>query len=278
MHYKIWVADVQFRYGDFIMQYIQIGNYKISKLILGGNPFSAISHQSMEIDEKMRRFYTSSQIKDILRNAESLGVNAVVARGDAHISRLMYEYHHDGGKIQWLTQTCPEFASIDSSIGGAMLGGAIGCHIHGGVMDNLIENNKGNEIPAMIAKIRNAGMLAGAAGHLPATFEWAKDNLDVDYFMCSYYNPIPRVDNASHIHGFNEQFLPEDREAMTAIIKDLPKPVIHYKVLAAGRTKPHEAFDYVKQHLRAKDAVCVGVFPQAKRDMLAEDIELLLKK
>jgi hypothetical protein len=128
----------------------------------------------------------------------------------------------------------------------------------------------------MIAKIKNAGLLAGIAGHTPAVFKWAKENLDVDYFMCSYYNPIPRENNASHVHGFDEQFLPEDRDAMVAIIKDLPKPVIHYKVLAAGRTEPSEAFAFVKQHLRVNDAACVGIYPQAKGDMLAEDIALLL--
>jgi hypothetical protein len=115
------------------MQFIQLGNHKVSKFILGGNPFSAVSHLGTDTDEKMRRYFTVAQIKDILRDAEAHGVNTIIARGDAHISRLMYEYHNDGGQIQWLTQTCPEFASIDSSIGGALLGGAIGCHIHGGV-------------------------------------------------------------------------------------------------------------------------------------------------
>jgi hypothetical protein len=258
------------------MQFIQLGNHKVSKFILGGNPFSAVSHLGTDTDEKMRRYFTVAQIKDILRDAEAHGVNTIIARGDAHISRLMYEYHNDGGQIQWLTQTCPEFASIDSSIGGALLGGAIGCHIHGGVADYHIANGKEAELPDMIAKIKNAGLLAGIAGHTPAVFKWAKENLDVDYFMCSYYNPIPRENNASHVHGFDEQFLPEDRDAMVAIIKDLPKPVIHYKVLAAGRTEPSEAFAFVKQHLRVNDAACVGIYPQAKGDMLAEDIALLL--
>jgi molecular chaperone HscB len=53
------------------------------------------------------------------------------------------------------------------------------------------------------------------------------------------------------------------------------KPTIHYKVLAAGRTPPAQAFAFVKQHWREGDAVCVGVSTKDKSDMIREDIALL---
>jgi hypothetical protein len=61
---------------------------------------------------------------------------------------------------------------------------------------------------------------------------------------------------------------------MNALIKDLSRPVVHYKVLAAGRNDPAEAFAFVAHHLRPTDAVCVGVYPGKKPGMIAEDVRL----
>jgi len=62
---------------------------------------------------------------------------------------------------------------------------------------------------------------------------------------------------------------------MAELIQTLSKPAIHYKVLAAGRNDPAEAFKYVARKMRPVDAVCVGIYTADKPDMLAEDVELL---
>ncbi len=72
----------------------------------------------------------------------------------------------------------------------------------------------------------------------------------------------------------NEVYREEDRQAMVETIATLSRPAIHYKVLAAGRNEPAEAFAFVAQHLREGDAVCVGVYPGDKPDMVAEDVGL----
>ena len=64
---------------------------------------------------------------------------------------------------------------------------------------------------------------------------------------------------------------------MTALISDLSKPVIHYKILAAGRNDPAEAFAFTARHLRPQDAVCVGIHTKDKSGMLREDTELFLR-
>ena len=62
---------------------------------------------------------------------------------------------------------------------------------------------------------------------------------------------------------------------MTDIIPSLSKPVVHYKILAAGRNDPAAAFAFAASKMRANDAVCVGVYPKDKPDMLREDVRLL---
>jgi hypothetical protein len=257
------------------MDYIALGNVSVSRFILGSNPFSGFSHQTPEVDLAMKRYFTAETIKRTLRAAEALGINTLVGRTDHHIMRVLLEYWDEGGAIQWFAQTCPEVGNHQTCVERAASSGAKACHIHGGVMDHLLAQGGLAEIPPVVEMIHEKGMLAGIAGHDPRVFEWAERNLDVDYYLCSYYNAAHRDKRAEHISGMKEWFLEEDRRIMTELIKTLSKPVIHYKVMAAGRNDPAQALAYVKRHLRAADAVCVGVFSQGKPDMLREDVELL---
>jgi hypothetical protein len=259
------------------MEYFNIGGLRVSRFIIGGNPFSGFSHQSPERDLEMKRHYTTEQIKATLRQAERLGINTHVGRADHHIMRVLLEYWDEGGTIQWFAQTCPELGTIEQGIKNAIAGGAKACYVHGGVMDFLLAQGQLGEVPPAIDRIREAGMVAGIAGHDPRVFEWAEKNLDVDFYMCSYYNPSARDQDAEHAPGAHECYRDEDRRIMTELIRTLSKPAIHYKVLAAGRTEPKAAFTFVAEHLRLCDAVAVGVFTKDNPSMLEEDVQLLFQ-
>lgn len=251
---------------------IQLGSLSVSRVILGGNPFSGFSHQNPARDREMLRYFTTARIKETLRQAETLGVNTLISRVDRHIMRTLQEYWDEGGRIQWVAQTAPEYASLSANIGQAIAVGASAVYIHGGQMDNLFANQQLADIPAAIAQIHAAGLPAGVAGHYPQVHLWANDNLPVDFHMCSYYNPTPRDRHAEHRPGEAETFDEADRAAMTAIVPQLRKPAIHYKIFAAGRSDPRAAFAVLGQHLRPQDAVCLGIFPKDNPDMLAEDL------
>jgi hypothetical protein len=259
------------------VEYVQIGDAKVSRFILGSNPFSGFSHQGADMDLAMVRYYTAARIKETIREAEALGINTMIGRTDLHVVRLLLEYWDEGGCMQWFAQTCPEVGSSEMCIERAAVNGALACHIHGGVMDHLLAQGRLDEIPQVVKGIRQRGMLAGIAGHRPQVFEWAEKNLDLDYYMCSYYDPIPRDKRAEHVSGLEEQYLPEDRRAMTKLIEGLSRPVIHYKVLAAGRNEPEEAFAYAARSMRVTDAVCVGIYTQENPHMLERDVKLLAR-
>ena len=259
------------------MDKVKIGEVSVSRFILGSNPFSGFSHQGQEMDLKMKGYYTTRRIKNTIREAERLGINTFIGRTDYHIMRLLLEYRDEDGKVQWFAQTCPEVGSSEMCINRAIQGGALACHIHGGVMDNLLVQGKLDEVRSAIEMIKTSGMLAGIAGHNPEIFKWAEENLDVDYYMCSYYNPIPRDKTPEHISGTEEMFLEEDRRVMTDLIQKLSKPVIHYKIMAAGRSKPSEAIAYACSKMRPIDMVCVGVYTENNSDMLEENVKLYLR-
>ncbi len=257
------------------MEQVRIGTLSVSKLIIGGNPFSGFSHQGSARDLAMKRYYTTERIKATLREAERVGINTHIGRADHHVMRFLLEYWDEGGTLQWIAQTCPELGTPERGVQNGIAGGAKACFIHGGWMDYVYAQGRLDEIPPAIAMIHDAGMPAGIAGHNPQVFEWAEEHLDVDFYMCSYYNAAHRDKNAEHVSGMPEWFLSEDRGAMTSLIARLSKPVIHYKVLAAGRTPAPEAFAFVAKHLRPQDAVCVGVHTHDNPHMLEEDVTLL---
>lgn len=254
---------------------VDIGGVSVSRLIMGGNPFSGFSHQSSGRDAEMRHYYTTSRIKQTLAEAEGLGINTQIARTDNHIVRLLNEYWDEGGTIQWIAQTAPELRSAELAIDRAVGNRAKACFLHGGHTDNAYANGRLDELPSLIGRIRRGGLAAGIAGHKPQLFQWARDRLDVDFYMCSHYNPSDRRQSAEHVPGRDERFRDDDREAMADVIRSLDKPVIHYKILAAGRNDPAEAFAYAARLMRPADAVCVGFFTKDKPAMIREDIELL---
>ena len=161
---------------------------------------------------------------------------------------------------------------------GAIAAGASAVYIHGGHMDYLYAQDQLDIVPDILQQIRAAGLAAGVAGHNPEVHRWANENLALDFHMCSYYDPSPRDDDAEHHAEAHEVFSDDDRNAMVQVIRELRAPVIHYKTMAAGRKPPEEAFAFVAEHLRSRDAVCIGIFPKEVRNMLAEDIQLFESK
>lgn len=225
----------------------------------------------------MRHYFSTAAIKHTMHEAASLGVNTVIARTDYHVIRTLMEYWDQGGTLQWFAQTCPEVGDHKTCVNRAEQGGAKACHIHGGVMDHLLAHNRLDEVQPVVDMIRDKGMLAGIAGHDYRVFVWAEQYLDVDYYMCSYYNPIPRVQQPDHVPSNVEQYLEEDRQKMLDLIKGLSRPAVHYKVMAAGRNDPQQALTLVARNLREHDAVCVGIYPKDKPGMLRENIAILEK-
>jgi hypothetical protein len=259
------------------MDDVTIGSVRLSRLILGSNPFSGFSHQSPDADLAMRRYYTTDRIKRTLREAEALGIDTILARTDYHVIRTLHEYWDEGGRVQWFAQTCPEVGDHAMCVNRAAAAGAKACHIHGGLMDYLFAQKKLDEIPGVVAMIKDKGMLAGIAAHNPDVIRWAESALALDYYACSYYNAASRDERAEHVSGMEEWFDDDDRRIMIDLIRTLSRPAVHYKVMAAGRNDPADALRHVAAALRPNDAVCIGVFTRDAPDMLKQDVELLQK-
>ncbi|MBD3181706.1 hypothetical protein GF312_05400 [Candidatus Poribacteria bacterium] len=244
---------------------VKIGKHEITRLIVGGNPFSGNSHQTGEMSREMRDYYTTEKIKETLRECERYGINTIQARADNHIMRMLNEYWNEGGKLQWIAQTASERSSIPENIGQLASYGAIACYHHGSRTDALYREGKIDMVKDFLNVMKDHGLPAGLGTHNPEVVRYAEDNnFDADFYMLAFYNLSMR----------GEIYLPEDRQAACEVIREINKPFLAFKIMAAGRNEPIEAFKYTYENIKPTDAVVVGIYTKHHPNQVEEDVKL----
>jgi len=243
---------------------VKLGKLNVTRLIIGGNPFSGGSHFSSKLDKEMRNWYTVERIKQTLREAEQAGLNTFLGRADSHIMRMLNEYRNQRGRLQWIAQTAPEMASVVANIDRAVANGASAVFLHGGMTDKMFRAGDFDRLRPWVDHIREKGVPCGMGTHNTDVLRHAVETrLPVDFFMTCFYDICLR----------GEVYLEEDRQAMTDLIRQIGTPCIAYKIMAASRNQPQEAFEYAYRRIKATDAVCVGVFTKHQAKQVAEDAE-----
>jgi hypothetical protein len=258
------------------MNKARIGSVEVSRLVIGGNPFSGFSHQTSQRDQEMREYFTNERIRQLLHDAEAAGVNTVFARTDEHVMGVLREYWDQGGTIQWFAQvvfdqTAPDVHRHWIARAGEL--GAKGMYIHGGATDYWHANGQEELFHESLRLMRAWGVPGGFAGHRADAHAWVRDHVRPDFQMCCHYNPTDRSQQAQHTN-VGEKWDTRDRDAMLQVIATLPTPAVHYKVFAAGNRPIDEAFGVLGRCVRKNDIICIGVFPKDDPDMLCKDIRL----
>jgi len=254
-----------------------IAGHEVSRLIVGGNPFSGMSHHSAERSEEMCDYFSVERIKETLRECERCGINTFVGRADNHIMRMLNEYWNDGGTITWVAQTAPERKSVEDNIRAAKAAGATMCYLHGGMVDSMFAAGKTDELRDYIKCIKDAGMPAGTATHnpdVPLYFE--EHDFGAEFYMMCFYN-LPARSSDLRLRSYDDKFQDEDRRKAVQTIKAVPKPCIGYKILAAGRNDPVEAFRFALTNIKDTDCVAVGFYTKHHPGQVQEDADIFLK-
>ncbi|HUS80861.1 MAG TPA: hypothetical protein VM283_06305 [Armatimonadota bacterium] len=241
--------------------------FEVSRLIIGGNPFSGFSHQSGERDQEMMNYYTVERIKETLRRAESAGINTTIMRSDNHIHRMLREYYNEGGALQWIAQIAGDREAPDWGVAvrRAVAAGAKAAYLHGGVLDACFADRDAGGFAKLVDVMHEGGVPVGTAGHSSEAHLWAHElDLPLDFHVVCFYN-------CGSLHdGKGEKFKPEDPPHAVAAIREINKPCIGYKIMAAGRVEPREAFEYAFANIKPGDCVNVGIY-RGDRDNMVED-------
>jgi hypothetical protein len=241
---------------------VRLGTLEVSRLILGSNPFWGYSHKSAQLDEEMRRHYTDERIVQILDEAAECGLTAVTSPPDERWVKLWTRYLENGGRLKiWISQCHgkPEqmFGEIDRSV----KAGAKAIFIQGARVEEQFARGNFDVLRSWVERIKAAGLPAGAAAHWPEIHpELERRQFPTDfYYQCLY--------NASKSSDYSAA----ERAKAVATIERLEKPVIAYKILAAGRLTASEGFEYAFNHIKRKDGVCVGIYAQKAIDQIRQN-------
>ncbi|HXG23393.1 MAG TPA: hypothetical protein VNJ09_02465 [Chthonomonadales bacterium] len=250
---------------------IRLGHLAISRLIAGGNPISGFSHQNAERSRQMLEYFTVEQIKEHWRTCEEHGINALIARADAFIMRVLAEYWREGGHIRWIAQTAPEHRDPFANIRQAHQVGASAIFLHGGEIDRLFAQGEIEEIRTRVEFVRSLGVPVGMAAHEPCNHLEAQAlGFPLDFHLVCMYNLTGYQGRREEPSG--EPFNFADRAIALDTLQKLNRPCIAYKVMGAGRLGMPEALADVGQALRPTDGVLIGMFPPDRPNIVAENV------
>jgi hypothetical protein len=247
------------------MPTIKLGKVKVSRLILGSNPFFGFDHGNPQASGKeMREWYTEERIMAVMDQAAEHGINAVWTPSYDHWIRVWNKYRQRGGKLKiWIGQP-DNFDQMKQHITACAKNGSKAICIQGACVDRAFGEGRHGLVREWLELVKSFGLPAGIATHRPETHLVAEEKkLPTDFYHQCLYQP--------------ENYSPKCRDQALATVAKLDKPVVAYKVLAAGRLDPKKAFAHVFKRLKPKDGICVGMFPKKDADQVEENAGLARK-
>ena len=250
---------------------VDFGPHKITRLIVGGNPFVWNSHFTEEMNEDMQSYFTPEKVVETLHRCQAAGINTVQARGDFH--RLMHYlelFKREGGNLQFIAQTASEMHDIHQNIRVLAAYGAVGIYHHGTQTDELWVSGRIDKTRDFLKTIRDSGVQVGLAGHIPEIFDYVEDkDWDLDFYMVPLYNIARTPRESAVVTGKfqEEEFDPDDPPRFCKFIRSTDKQCLAYKILGAGRNslsqeQVQQTFKWTFSNIKPIDCTVVGMFPK----------------
>lgn len=246
----------------------KIGNVRISRMFPGGNLISGFAHSRdlIYVSSLLKNYFTDEKVIETFEICEEMGINSAILRLDDHCIRIIDKYWNDrGGKLQWIAQVKMKTDDVTSEAKRAIDSGAIGVYVHGGVADRFVEGGRVDLLGKAVDFIKKNGAIAGVGAHsaeVPMACE--KAGIGVDFYM-----------KTLHSHNYwsanrqpeNDNIWSKTPEKTIEFMKNVKKPWIAYKVMAAGAIHPKEAFKYAYEN--GADFICAGMFDfQVREDVI----------
>ena len=263
---------------------ITLGRHRISRLIAGWNPIGGYSHTTLDMARAMREWFTAERTVEFLRGCERNGITAwqydytdkavaalrlARARGSQlKVICLHAERRFDAPLRAVLADTAP-----------------IAVVHHGGVTDALFRAGQGQRVRDFVKRVKDHGLLAGVSSHCPDHVRRIADaGWENDFFMTCFYYVNRTAEEQRRLLGkvvVGEPFFESDPDDMTAVMRQVGKPCLGFKILAAGRScwsasEVEEAFRHAFARIKPSDGLIVGLFPRYS-DQVAEDASLARK-
>ncbi|MBI4978633.1 MAG: hypothetical protein HZC28_14225 [Spirochaetes bacterium] len=244
---------------------------KLTRLIIGANPFGGFSHQNRERDQAMVAYNTVPRILETWQRAYAAGINTIITNNEtAHVIQAVREYHAAKGPMQWIAQiNCRTKPNMNAAIDEAIDIGCKALYFHGALTDDAFAAKDEAKLREWCDHARSRGVPAGLAGHSPDAHRWAYDKGIADFHVVCFFN-------CGSLHaGKGEKFRLADVAKAVACINYIKKPCIGYKIMGAGRIDAKMAFEYAFENIKPNDAVNVGMFRGDKDNIVEENAAIV---
>jgi len=257
----------------------KIGKIEISRLICGGNLISGYAHSRdlIYVSPLLKHYFSDEKILETWSLSEQYGVNTMILHPADHRAAGLYEkYRARGGKIQYLAQIGPPKDDLKTDVKQAKDAGAVGAFLLGNLGDAWTREGDVKLIGELLANIKDAGLIAGVAGHeLRTVMTVEKAGFAPDFYMKTLHDTNywskRRNDQAKEVidnYSADNYWCMDPKETIN-YMSELKRPWIAYKVLAAGAIQPHAGFQHAFDN--GADFIAVGMFDF----QIAEDVAII---
>jgi len=247
---------------------IQLGEYRVTRLLAGYNPVGGYSHATPIASRHMREWFTVERTVEFLQHCEAEGLNAFQFDLCEKVRQVLPKLYESGSKLHFVCLHAE--GAHGASLKELMTYNPIAVVHHGGRTDSLFRDGKADKVHDFVKEVHDAGALAGVSTHKPEILERiADEGWENDLFMACFQNVTRTKEEMQQELGFvtvSEPYIESDRDKMTAVIREVDKPCLAFKILAAGRRCSSDravagAFKYAFDHIKKTDGVIVGMFP-----------------
>ena len=272
---------------------IALGTFRVTRFIAGCNPVLGNSHFNALTSALMEEYYTDERVVQFLLNCEKAGINAWQTGAIPRTLRLMDMARDAGCKLHWIPVADPwenssskykisSEAAVLQTVQLLVKKKPIAIGHHGELSDVLYRDGKLERIRTFLNAVHDLGFLAGVSTHNPAVIEAVEEKgWPADFYMaCFYFRSRTTEEFVKEIgtEQVGETYLASDPPRMCKVIRQVPKPCLGFKFLAAGRRcgtakQVREAFEFAYHNIKPTDAVIAGMYNKFS-DQLAEDVGL----
>ncbi|OGV63015.1 MAG: hypothetical protein A2283_14830 [Lentisphaerae bacterium RIFOXYA12_FULL_48_11] len=247
----------------------KIGKLNISRLIMGSNLLTFHVHvrDMMFVKTLNRHYNTEAKILETLAIAESHGINTIMTQADEEYLTILRKHRDQhGGKLQWIVGIIPNVQKPDEDrekIRRLFENGVEAMYIHGAPGDKICAAGNKDLILRTIESIKLNDVPAGMGGHDLNVVKFCEQNkIELDFYVKTFhhhqYPTAPKPDELKGAFAEIPGYWCKDPVETADVMKDVTKPWIAFKVMAAGTISPASAFNYVYQN--GADFVLAGMY------------------
>ena len=252
---------------------IALGRATVSRLVLGSNPVLGFSHVSRLMSRLMTAYFTPANIQKLLHRCLDVGINTWQTSAHERVDQALATLRDGGRDIQWIFLASRPHLSDPKALRDTIRRNKpIAIVHHGGVSDSLWRQGQIDKAHDFAKRVQDLGVAAGLSAHNPAVIRHAEEKgWDLDLYMTCMYRVTRTAAEARELLGrelpLGALYLPGDPARMCEVVRQVKRPCLAFKILAAGRRceRPQDvarAFELTFKHVKRTDGAIVGMFPR----------------